>query len=69
MHETSPLAGYAVRHLLMTGISFTGVATSTFANYHHRDARLADGRNIFDGYLSMENATYDVKEAQAVVAF
>jgi hypothetical protein len=56
---TSPLAGYAVRHLFMTGISFTGVATSTFANYHHRDAKLADGRNIFDGYLSVENATYD----------
>jgi hypothetical protein len=57
--SSSPLAGAAVKHLFMTGISFTGVATSTFANFHHDRARLADGRPLYDGYVSMENTTYD----------
>jgi hypothetical protein len=55
----SPLRGYPVRHLFLTGVSFTGVATSGFANYHHSIKKTADGRNLFDGYVSMENATYD----------
>ena len=54
----SPLHGYAVKRLLMTGYSFTGVATATFANYHHQQAKLADGRNIFDGYIPMADAQY-----------
>jgi hypothetical protein len=53
----SPLQGYRVRHLLLTGYSYTGVATATFANYHHQEARL-DGRNIFDAYLPMADAQY-----------
>ena len=53
-----PLGGYAVKHLLLTGYSYTGVATATFANYHHRDAKLADGRNVFDAYLPMGDAQY-----------
>ena len=56
--RSSPLYGYAVRHLLMTGYSYTGVATATFANYHHQQARLENGRNIFDGYLPMADAQY-----------
>ena len=54
----SPLRGLAVKRLLMTGYSYTGVATATFANYHHHDAKLGNGRNIFDGYLPMADAQY-----------
>jgi hypothetical protein len=53
-----PLQDKAVKRILMTGYSYTGVATATFANYHHGDAKLADGRNIFDGYLPMADAQY-----------
>jgi hypothetical protein len=52
------LQGYRVRHLLMTGYSYTGVATATFANYHHHEAKLSNGRNIFDAYLPMADAQY-----------
>ncbi|HEY1312930.1 MAG TPA: alpha/beta hydrolase domain-containing protein, partial [Steroidobacteraceae bacterium] len=55
---SSPLAGYPVKHLLMTGYSYTGVATATFANYHHEEAKLENGRNIFAGYLPMADAQY-----------
>jgi hypothetical protein len=54
----SPLPGLAVKRVLMTGYSYTGVATATFANYHHHEAKLANGRNIFDGYLPMADAQY-----------
>src|SRR3984957_10653297 len=56
--RTSPLYGYDVKRLLMTGYSYTGVATATFANYHHHEAKLQNGRNIFDGYLPMADAQY-----------
>ena len=56
---TSPLNGYAVKRLFMTGYSFTGVSTTTFANWHHAAAKLQDGRNIFDGYLSNANSMYN----------
>lgn len=56
--RSSPLYGYAVKRLLMTGYSYTGVATATYANYHHHDARLRNGLNIFDGYLPMADAQY-----------
>ncbi len=54
----SPLKGYSLKRVLMTGYSYTGVATATFANYHHGEAKLADGRNIFDAYLPMGDAQY-----------
>jgi hypothetical protein len=54
----SPLHGYKVAHLIMTGYSYTGVATATFANYHHAAAKLANGRSIFDAYVPMANAQY-----------
>ena len=53
-----PLPGNAVKHILLTGYSYTGVATATFANYHHGDAKLPDGRKVFDGYLPMADAQY-----------
>jgi Alpha/beta hydrolase domain len=56
--RSSPLYGYDVKRLLMTGYSYTGVATATFANYHHQEAKLPNGRNIFDGYLPMADAQY-----------
>jgi hypothetical protein len=54
----SLLQGYRVRHLILTGYSYTGVATATFANYHHLKAKLSNGRNIFDAYLPMADAQY-----------
>ena len=54
----SPLRGYRVRNLFLTGYSFTGVATATFADYYHDDARMQNGAPIFDGYLPFANAMY-----------
>jgi Alpha/beta hydrolase domain len=54
----SPLQGYGVRHVMLTGYSYTGVATATFANYHHHESKLADGRHVFDAYLPMADAQY-----------
>jgi len=55
---SSPLHGFAVRYVFLTGYSLTGVAATTFADFHHESARLADGRPVIDGYLSMANALY-----------
>jgi hypothetical protein len=54
----SPLHGYALRHLLMTGYSYTGVATASFANYHHAQTLLADGRPVYDAYVPMADSQY-----------
>ena len=51
-------AAYRTRATMMTGYSWTGVATASFANFHHDTARLPDGRPIYDAYLPMANATY-----------
>lgn len=48
----------SARRLFMTGYSYTGVATATFANFHHNESRAADGAALFDGYAPMANATY-----------
>lgn len=56
--ERNPLRDQRVDHLVLTGYSYTGVATATFANFHHDRARLPDGRPLFDAYLPMANATY-----------
>lgn len=53
-----PLGRGVIRHVLMTGYSFTGVATATFANYHHERAKLPNGTNVFDAYLPMADAQY-----------
>jgi len=55
----SPLKGLEVSYQFMTGLSFTGVATATFANYHHESAKLEDGGNIYDGYVPINNAMYN----------
>jgi Alpha/beta hydrolase domain len=44
--------------ILLTGYSWTGVAVTTFANFHHEDARLADRKPVFDGYVSIANSMY-----------
>ena len=54
----NPLSGYRIRNLFLTGYSYTGVATATFADYYHDGARLAGGAPIFDGYLPFANAMY-----------
>ncbi len=54
----NPLAGYHVRNLFVTGYSYTGVATATFADYYHDSARLASGAPIFSGYLPFANGMY-----------
>jgi hypothetical protein len=56
--SANPLAGYRVRNLFLTGYSYTGVATATFADYYHDGARLADGAPIFSGYLPFANGMY-----------
>ena len=55
--DASPLRALTKR-LYLTGYSFTGMCTSTFANFHHNATRAADGRPIFDGYLSHCNEYY-----------
>jgi hypothetical protein len=54
----NPLRGDHVRHLYMTGYSFTGAAAASFANFHHDRSRLPDGRPLFDGYLPMADSMY-----------
>jgi len=53
----SPLRAQTKR-LYLTGYSFTGMCTSTFANFYHNDTRAAGGRPIFDGYLPHCNEYY-----------
>jgi Alpha/beta hydrolase domain len=52
------LSGLKPKRLYMTGYSFTGVTTATFADYHHDRTRLANGEPVFDGYIPMANAMY-----------
>lgn len=54
----NPLADYHVRFLFLTGYSYTGVATATFADYYHDGARLEGGAPIFSGYLPFANGMY-----------
>lgn len=54
----NPLHGYRVRHLYLTGYSYTGVATASYADYYHDSAKLQDGRPIFSGYLPFANSMY-----------
>lgn len=55
---SSPLRGYHIRSLYLTGYSYTGVAAATFADYYHDQARLENGAPIFSGYLPFANAMY-----------
>lgn len=56
--KTTGIGGIKARHLFMTGYSFTGVATATFADYHHDSSRLSDGSPIYDGYFPMAAGMY-----------
>lgn len=55
---SSPLRHYPVKYLFLTGYSLTGLATTTFADFHHKTAILSDGRPIFDGYIPMASSMY-----------
>ena len=55
--EASPLRA-PTRRLYLTGYSFTGMCTSTFANFHHNETRASNGQPIFDGYLPHCNEYY-----------
>lgn len=57
--SNSPFKGYAVKHLYLTGYSFTGVAAASFANWHHEGSVLANGKPIFDGYIANANSMYN----------
>jgi hypothetical protein len=54
----NPLRNDHVRHIYLTGYSFTGAAAASFANFHHQRSRLPDGRPLFDGYLPMADSMY-----------
>lgn len=50
----SPLAGFAVRRIYMSGGSYTGSWQRNFlADGFHDRARMADGSHVIDGYLIM----------------
>jgi hypothetical protein len=55
---SSPLRHYPVKYLFLTGYSYTGLATTTFADFHHETSTLPDGRAIFDGYIPMGSSMY-----------
>ena len=55
--DASPLRA-STKRLYLTGYSFTGMCTSTFANFYHNEARTANGQPIFDGYLPHCNEYY-----------
>jgi alpha/beta hydrolase family protein len=48
-----PLAGFATKFVLMGGASQTGGQTLNFITAAHKDARLPDGKPVFDGFLPM----------------
>ena len=62
-----PFKGYKVKHLYLTGYSFTGVAAATFANAYHEGAVLKDGRRIFDGYVANANSMYNAPIGAPVI--
>jgi hypothetical protein len=55
----SPFKDYAVKHLYLTGYSFTGVAAASFANWHHEGSLQTNGKPIFDGYIANANSMYN----------
>ncbi|ADP82105.1 hypothetical protein FraEuI1c_4104 [Pseudofrankia inefficax] len=51
--EDGPLPGFAVEHLIMGGASQTGMATLNYIEASHPNARLSDGKPVYDGFLPM----------------
>lgn len=56
--KSGSIPNVQAKNIVLTGFSFTGVVTSTFANYHHDQTRQQNGKPIFDGYISMANAMF-----------
>jgi hypothetical protein len=52
------LRNYHVQRQYLTGRSFTGVATATFANFHHLDSNLDNGGSVFDGYVPITSGYF-----------
>jgi hypothetical protein len=55
-HSTGPLAGLNVRRVVLGGYSNTGAAVRDFILNAHDQARLANGRPIYDGYFPVQTA-------------
>ena len=55
--KATPLRAETKR-LYLTGYSYTGMCTSTFANFFHDLTHTGDDRPIFDGYLPHGNEYY-----------
>lgn len=55
-HSTGPLAGLKVRRVVLGGYSNTGAAVRDFILNAHDQARLANGRPIYDGYFPVQTA-------------
>lgn len=56
--KTTGIGGLVAERLYLTGYSFTGVSTATFANYHHDETRLQDGSPVYDAYFPMAGGMY-----------
>jgi hypothetical protein len=52
--HNGPFAGMHVRYLIMGGSSQTGMTTLRYIQQSHAQARLSDGKPVYDGYLPME---------------
>jgi hypothetical protein len=50
----APLAGLKINYLIMAGVSQTGVATLHYIQQSQAQARLANGKPIYDGYFPAE---------------
>ena len=48
------LVGKTIEHLIMAGVSQTGVATLHYIQESHAKARMANGKPIYDGYFPAE---------------
>src|SRR5262245_35399994 len=47
----NPMTDVNVRRVILAGYSGDGAAVRQFIEQHHRDAKFADGRFVFDGYF------------------
>jgi len=66
--EDSPFARYDVEHVYGTGESQTGFFINTYVNNFANDATLADGRPVYDGFVSASGAGRTVPISQCVEA-
>jgi hypothetical protein len=52
--DNAPFAGMSVKHLIMAGVSQTGLHTLRYIREAHPKARMPNGRPIYDGYFPSE---------------